>query len=128
VQQQPQPETRAPEPAAAAPQVAQTQRTREGDLIPPGTDGLTQPRLLRRGTVPYPPMARAQRIEGTIVTNVLVSENGAVLDVRVLRGINRPVGLNEAAQQAMRRSSFAPGTKDGVKVKSWVTVPVEFKL
>jgi TonB family protein len=57
-----------------------------------------------------------------------VSENGQVLDVRVVRGVNRPVGLNEAAQQTMRRSSFSPGTIDGVRVKSWVTVPVQFKL
>jgi protein TonB len=69
-----------------------------------------------------------QKIEGTVITSVLVSETGQVLEVRILRGVNRPVGLNEAAEQAMRRSSFAPGTKDGVRVKSWLTVPVEFKL
>ena len=67
-------------------------------------------------------------MEGTVITSVLVSESGQVLEVRVLRGVTRAVGLNEAAQQAMRRSSFQPGTKDGVRVKSWVTVPVEFKL
>jgi TonB family protein len=50
------------------------------------------------------------------------------MEVRILRGVARAVGLNEAAEQAMRRSSFSPGTKDGVRVKSWVTVPVEFKL
>lgn len=67
-----------------------------------------------------------QRVGGQVLTNVLVSEKGDVLDVRVLRGINRPVGLNEAAQQTMRRSTFAPATKDGVRVKAWVTVPVDF--
>ncbi|HEX6642523.1 MAG TPA: TonB family protein, partial [Thermoanaerobaculia bacterium] len=115
-------ETR-PAPAAPAPQ-----RAREGDLISPGTEGLTPPRILRRGTVPYPPMARMQKVEGTVITSVLVSESGAVLQVRVLRGVTRSVGLNEAAEQAMRRSTFQPGSKDGVRVKSWVTVPVEFKL
>ncbi|MFP5248058.1 MAG: energy transducer TonB, partial [Thermoanaerobaculia bacterium] len=116
-------ETRAPAPAQPA-----VQRAREGDLVPTGTEGLTAPRMLRRGTVTYPAIARAQRIEGTVLTNVLVSETGQVLEVRILRGVNRPVGLNEAAEQAMRRSSFSPGTKDGVRVKAWVTVPVEFKL
>ncbi|HEX2122953.1 MAG TPA: TonB family protein [Thermoanaerobaculia bacterium] len=122
----PQPaETRtvAPEPAAPA------RRTfREGELVAAGTEGLTPPRILRRGTVAYPPVARMQRVEGTVTTSVLVSETGQVLDVRIIRGINRPVGLNEAAEQTMRRSSFAPGTVDGVRVRSWVTVPVEFKL
>ncbi|HEX8169739.1 MAG TPA: TonB family protein [Thermoanaerobaculia bacterium] len=119
-----QPVERAPEPA---PQQAES-RTREGDTVPAGTDGLTAPRLVRRGPISYPPIARMQRIQGTVVTNVFVSEDGAVLDVRILRGINGPSGLNEAAIAAMRRSSFAPATKDGVRVKSWVTVPVEFKL
>jgi TonB family protein len=120
-----------PEPApvetrpAPAPAV---QRAREGDLVPAGSEGLTAPRLLRRGSVPYPAMARMQKVEGTVITSVLVSESGTVLEVRVLRGISRAVGLNEAAQQAMRRSTFQPGIKDGVRVKSWVTVPVEFKL
>ena len=55
----------------------------------PAREGLTPPRLTRRGTVPYPPMARAQRVQGTVITSVLVSETGQVLDVRVLRGVNR---------------------------------------
>ncbi|HEV7763445.1 MAG TPA: TonB family protein [Thermoanaerobaculia bacterium] len=124
--------TQAPEPVAEtrpapapAPAVA---RAREGDLVAAGTEGLVPPRITRRGTVQYPPMARMQKVEGTVITNVLVSETGAVIDVRVLRGVSRAVGLNEAAVQAMRRSTFQAGSKDGVRVKSWVTVPVEFKL
>ena len=124
-------ETPAPAPAPApAPQDTRPARPtyREGDTVPAGTDGLNPPRMTRMGPVNYPTVARMQRVEGTVLTNVLVSENGQVLDVRVVRGVNRPVGLNEAAQQTMRRSSFSPGTIDGVRVKSWVTVPVQFKL
>jgi TonB family protein len=121
VQQQPQVEETRP----AAPAVA---RVREGDLVPVGTEGLTPPRITRRATTTYPPIAVAQRIQGTVITSVLVSETGQVLEVRVIRGVAAPVGLNEAAVQTMRRSSFAPATKDGVRVKSWVTVPIEFKL
>ena len=114
-------ETR-PEPAQPA-----VQRAREGDLVPAGTPGLTPPRITRRGAVTYPPVAKAQRIQGTVITNVLVSETGQVLDVRVIRGVSGP-GLNDAAVQAMRRSSFAPAMKDGVRVRSYITVPIEFKL
>lgn len=125
---QPEPQVAESRPAPAQPQQPAVQRAREGDMIPPGTEGLIPPRVVRKGAVPYPPMARMQKVEGTVLTNVLVSETGSVLDVRIIRGVNRPVGLNEAAQQAMRRSTFAPGTKDGVRVKAWVTVPVDFKL
>jgi TonB family protein len=112
---------------APAPVTETVARVREGDLVPPGTDGLVPGRVLRRGTVPYPPMARAQRVEATIICSVLVSETGQVLEVRVLRGTDRG-GLNEAAQQIMRRSTFSAPTKDGVRVKAWTTVPVDFKL
>ena len=64
-----------------------------------------------------------------MILNVLVSESGEVLDVRILRGINRPVGLNEAAEQVIRRSTFsAPMMSDGTRVKAWTTVPVKFEL
>ncbi|HEX7705867.1 MAG TPA: TonB family protein, partial [Thermoanaerobaculia bacterium] len=131
--QQPVPEPAAPQQTAPAVAQAPAQqpaaaRAREGELVPVGAEGLTAPRVLRRGAVSYPPVARMQKVEGTVITSVLVSETGQVIEVRILRGVNRPVGLNEAAEQAMRRSTFAPGTKDGVRVKSWVTVPVEFKL
>ena len=39
-----------------------------------------------------------------------------------------PPGLNEAAEQIVRKSVFSPPTKDGVRVKAWTTVPVDFKL
>ena len=83
--------------------------------------------MTRRGSAPYPPMARAQRVEGTVVCSVLVSETGQVLDVRIIRGIERG-GLNEAAIQILRRSTFTPGIKDGVRVKAWTSVPIDFKL
>jgi len=117
-----------PEPEPVRPTQPQVARAREGDLVPIGTEGLTPPRVTRRAAVSYPPMAKAARIQGTVITSVLVSETGAVIDVKVIRGVPQAVGLNEAAVQAMRRSTFSPATKDGVRVKSYVTVPVEFKL
>ena len=123
-----QPAQAEPEPERAAPQPAQAPRAREGDLVPAGTEGLTPPRITRRANVSYPPLARTQRVQGTVILSVLVSETGSVLDVKVIRGVNRPVGLDEAAVQAMRRSTFAPAMKDGVRVRSSITVPVEFKL
>ena len=123
-----QPTATAEAPAPTPQQQPAVARASEGDLVPAGTPGLTPPRITRRGQINYPPVARAQRVQGTVITSVLVSETGSVLDVRVIRGVSTAVGLNEAAVQAMRRSSFAPAMKDGVRVRSWVTVPIEFKL
>jgi TonB family protein len=111
-----------PEPAPAAPA-----RVKEGDLVPAGTPGLVTPRVVKLGNVPYPPLAKMQRVGGTVLMNVLVSETGEALEVRLLRGVSQRVGLNEAAAQMMRRTTFTPATKDGVKVRAWATVPVDFK-
>jgi TonB family protein len=130
----PAPQPVAPPPVAPAPAptpqpaVAEAPRVHEGDLVSANAEGLTPARLTRQALPNYPPLARQQRIEGTVVMSVLVSENGQVLDTKIISGVNRPVGINEAAQQTIRRSSFAPGMKDGVRVKSWTTVRVDFKL
>jgi len=128
----PQPVAPAPQPVAPAPTpqpaVAEAPRTREGDLVAQGTEGLTAAHMTRQASPVYPPLARAQRVEGSVIMSVLVSETGQILDAKVISGVNRPVGINEAALQTIRRSTFAPGIKDGVRVKSWTTVRVDFKL
>jgi TonB family protein len=63
-----------------------------------------------------------------VVVSALVSETGRVLQARVLRGINPDLGLNAAAVDAVRGSTFRPATKDGVRVKTYTTVAVNFKL
>lgn len=117
-----------PSPPPPAQPAAETPGVHEGDLVSAEAEGVKAARMTRRASVPYPPIARMQHVEGTVILNVLVSETGQVLDVKIIRGINRPVGLNEAAEQTIRRSSFSPGTKDGVRVKMWVPVELVFKL
>jgi TonB family protein len=120
-----------PPPPVVEPRVEPPPRpvgAREGDLVPAGTEGLKQPRIINRASLSYPKAARMERIEGTVLLSVLVAETGRVLDVKVLRGVPRGGGLDDAAIDCMRRSTFAPATKDGVNVKSTVTVPITFKL
>ena len=133
-------QTVAPPPAPApvtvqesAPQQAATPepppRAKLGDLVQPGTEGLTPARITRQAAATYPPIARIERMQGSVVVSVLVSETGQVMETRILSGgSGRTAILNDAAVQAIRRSVFAPGTKDGVRVKSWTTVRIDFKL
>ncbi len=126
----PQPVVQPPSPPPApVPQPAQAEvvRAREGELIPSGSEDVPA-KMTRRANVPYPPMARLQRIQGTVLVSALISETGQVLDVKLVRPINRPGGLNEAALQIVRQSIFTPPMKDGVRVRTWTTVPVDFKL
>ncbi|HKB79465.1 MAG TPA: TonB family protein, partial [Thermoanaerobaculia bacterium] len=107
--------------------VPQQPKTREGDLVPSGSEDVVA-RMTQRGNFPYPPMARMERIEGTILVGALISETGHVLQVKVIRPLKRDFGLNDAAMEIVRRSTFSPPMKDGVRVKAWTTVPVDFKL
>ncbi len=93
--------------------------------MPAGAEGLNPPHMSHQAQPAYPPVAKLQRVEGTVLMSVLVGENGQVLEVKVIRGDPR---LNDAAVQSVRRSSFAAGVKDGAHVKSWLAVGVTFKL
>jgi TonB family protein len=124
----PQPPAPAPQPVAESRPAPQPEapRTQPGDLVPPGTPGLTAAHTTRQAPASYPQLARIQHVQGTVIISVLVSETGRVLETRVVKG--GQLGLTEAAEQSIRRSTFAPGEKDGVRVKSWTTVAVDFKL
>jgi TonB family protein len=124
----PAPQPPPPQPAVESRPAPQPEapRTQVGDLVPAGTPGLIPAHTTRQAPANYPPLARMQHVQGSVIISVLVSETGQILDTRIVRGAQ--MGLTEAADQSVRRSTFAPGLKDGVRVKSWTTVSVDFKL
>jgi TonB family protein len=68
------------------------------------------------------------KVEGTVIMSLLVDENGKVLDVRLERGVQQNVGINEAALGAARTAKFNPATKEGVRVKMWYQLTIPFRL
>jgi TonB family protein len=124
----PQPPAPVPQPVAEnrpAPQ-PEAPQTRVGDLVPAGTAGLKPARITHQAAAIYPPIARMQHFQGSVIVAALISETGQVLETRVVNGAQAV--LNDAAQQSIRRSTFSPGEKDGVRVKTWTNVRVDFKL
>lgn len=117
-------QTAAPEPPPTAPAAAQL---REGDLVE-YAEVDRAPELTSPVRPVYPPLAARQKIEGTVILSALVSETGRVLDVRVLRGDAKRMGLDEAAVRALRQATFSPAMKDGKRVKTWKPIPIIFKL
>jgi TonB family protein len=110
-----------------APLVAPPPAVHEGDLVEMGT-GVIPPEPIYNPKPAYPPWAERQRASGVVVLDVLVDENGAVQDIKVLRGIKPDYGLNAAAVDAVRGWHYKPATKDGVRVKMRISVTVAFKL
>ena len=96
-----------------------------GDLVTLGP-GVTPPRNIKRTFAKYPPSARDRKIEGTVNMSVLVSEKGQVLDVKVLQSSHRL--LEDAAVNAVKTWEYQPATKEGVPVKVWVPVSMNFQL
>jgi len=124
----PQPVVPVPQPVPESRPAVQPEspRTQLGDLVSQGTEGLNPARVARQAAAQYPPIARVQRMQGSVVVSALVNENGQVIDTRVVNSAS-PI-LNSAAIESIKRSTFTPGTKDGVRVKSWTTVRIDFKL
>jgi TonB family protein len=118
-----------PAPAAVQPTTTQAAATvRQGDFVEAGTPGLIAPDLIRMNQPTYPPMARQRRLEGVVLVNALVSEDGRVIDVTILRNINPDIGFSNSAIEAVRGATFRPATKDGVRVKANKVIQVAFKL
>jgi TonB family protein len=124
----PQPVAPAPQPVAESRPAPQPEapRTQVGDLVAQGTEGLVAARVARQATAQYPPIARVQRMQGSVVVSALVNENGQVIDTRIVNSASSI--FNAAATDSIKRSTFTPGSKDGIRVKSWTTVRVDFKL
>jgi protein TonB len=61
-----------------------------------------------------------------VVVNVLVDENGRVVDTELIRGVSEE--LDGAAIRAVKGWTYKPAKKDGVKVKVWKPEKVVFKL
>ena len=75
----------------------------------------------------YPPRCLRMGIEGTVRVRVLVGEDGRVQEVTVGKSSGE-AALDDAAMDAVRYWRFEPAKRDGVPVRAWAIVPIEFKL
>ena len=99
-----------------------------GQLMNLSDPGVIAPIAERRPPFSYPSLALRQKVEGTVELNVLVDETGKVTDAQVVTGAGGRMGLNEAAVQYVKQWKFRPATKDGVPVKVWFPVKIDFRL
>lgn len=101
---------------------------RPGTLVNLSDPGVIAPVATRTSPPLYPPIALRQRVEGTVELNVLIDEKGNVVDAQIVSGAGGKAGLNEAAIENVKRRHYRPANKDGVPVKVWVPVRIQFKL
>lgn len=77
-------------------------------------------------SVDYPDFARKAGIEGRVIVQFVVNEEGNVTNPRVVRGVHKL--LDEEAIRAVKQQKFKPGKQRGEPVKVQMSLPVTFQL
>ncbi|MCH8494771.1 MAG: TonB family protein [Balneolales bacterium] len=76
--------------------------------------------------VRYPDSARRDGIQGRVVIQFVVNEEGNVEDPQVIRSVREDV--DSAALQAIKNVRFSPGLQRGQPVKVQFQLPIEFRI
>jgi TonB family protein len=97
-----------------------------GQKIYSAAEGVRLPRVIREVRPSYTPRALEERLIGTVLLDCVVSRNGTVSRVKVLRPLD--VDLDRAAVRALEQWRFSPGTKGGKPVAVRVQVEMAFTL
>jgi TonB family protein len=87
---------------------------------------VTAPQSIVRVEPVYTEIARKARIEGIVIIEAIIDRQGNVTDVRVLKPL--PMGLDQAALDAVRKWKFKPGTLNGQPVPVIYNLTVNFRL
>ena len=95
-----------------------------GGVYRPG-GSVTPPRVLTEVKPTYTTEALFQKIQGTVVLELVVQANGLPCNVRIVRSLD-PGGLDEQAVSAARQWRFEPGRLAGKPVDVLVTVMLDF--
>ncbi|NCX95570.1 MAG: energy transducer TonB, partial [Chitinophagia bacterium] len=75
----------------------------------------------------YPDNAKEAGVQGRVIINFVVNEDGSISDVKVVRGIGG--GCDEEAKRVVSMMPhWKPGKQNGKPVKCYFTQPISFKL
>jgi periplasmic protein TonB len=99
-------------PVESAPQLLTAEMSRPVPLHP----------ILPRYTEP----ARRAGMQGTVIVEAIIDEQGNATNVRILRGL--PLGLDRAAVEAIQQTQFKPARIGSRPVKVYFTLTVNFAI
>jgi protein TonB len=89
------------------------------------SSGVMAGMLLLKTTPMYPPIARAARVQGTVVLQASISKTGAIENLHVVSG---PAMLQQAALDAVRSWRYKPYLLNNEPVEVETQVNVIFTL
>ncbi len=141
----------APAPAIGVPESTQASNTGgggsgtgagsgQGAGLGPGTDrgvgggayrpgnGVMIPKVLREVKPAYTAEAMRAKVQGTVLLECIVLQDGSVGRVEVVKSLDGTFGLDQEAIKAAKQWRFAPGTRFGEPVAVLVTIELTFTL
>ena len=74
----------------------------------------------------YTEIARKARIQGVVIVEAIIDKEGEVTNVKILKGL--PMGLDNAAADAVAKWKFKPATLNGKPVAVIYNLTVNFRL
>ena len=87
---------------------------------------VVDPKFNTRVEPKYPKGAKEAKKGGTVVLQFTIDENGTSKDIVALTHFG--FGLEAAAIEALKKSTFDPATKDGNPISKQVQIPYEFAI
>jgi TonB family protein len=76
--------------------------------------------------VVYPLSAKENNLQGEVFIKAVIDPNGNVSSTEIIKSLDTE--CDNAAAEAIKKTKFTPGIKDGKAVESQVTIPIKFKL
>ncbi len=98
-----------------------------GGAYRPG-NGVSLPRVIREVKPQYTADAMRAKVQGTVWLECVVTPDGAVGDIKIVRSLDSVFGLDQEAIKAARQWKFVPGVRAGEPVPVLVTIELTFTL
>lgn len=74
----------------------------------------------------YPISERRVGIQGRVVVQILVDEDGRIEETRILKSLTP--NCDRAAVNAIKSAKWKPAVKDRKPVKVWIAIPIKFRI
>jgi hypothetical protein len=132
--------------AAAAVSAVPLQRAALSPALPPDKTAAPEPKVVHKPSPTYPPEAKADKVEGIFLIDVIIGKDGVIRDARVttsaptlerLKALEGRTGaaslegderLATAALEAVKQWRYEPTIRDGQAVEARLTVTIRFRL
>ena len=88
--------------------------------------GVSAPIPILKPEPEYTEEAHTAKLEGAVLLQLVVDENGVPQDIRIVRSLG--LGLDQKAIEAVQKWRFKPGLKDGKPVPVSANIEVNFHL